>query len=159
MQLVENFRKPNIAVILPLSGDFQAAGKAVRDGIVTSSFVESKRLRGTLNFYDSEAQPMSSILKTITQTNATHVIGPLLKENCRVFTQISNELPMPILLLNYLSGDIEKSKHQYSLGLSIEHEVDSLLEEINQQDLNNILIVSNALLGQSGQIIYLRTNG
>ena len=144
LQLVENFRKPNIAVILPLSGDFQAAGKAVRDGIVTSSFGESKRLRGTLHFYDSEAQSMSSILKTITQTNATHVIGPLLKENCRVFTQISNELPMPILLLNYLSGDIEKSKHQYSLGLSIEHEVDSLLEEINQQDLNNILIVSNA---------------
>ncbi len=144
LRLVENSRKPNIAIILPLSGDFQAAGKAVRDGIVTSSFGESKRLRGALHFYDSEAQSMSSILKTITQTNATHVIGPLLKENCRAFTQISKELSIPILLLNYLSGDIEKSKHQYSLGLSIGHEVDSLLEEINQQDLNNILIVSNA---------------
>ena len=144
LQLVENFRKPNIAVILPLSGDFQAAGKAVRDGIITSSFGESKRLRGALNFYDSEAQSMSSILKTITQGDATHVIGPLLKENCRVFTQISNELSKPILLLNYLSEDIEKSKYQYSLGLSIEHEIDSLLEEINHQALNNILIVSNA---------------
>tara|TARA_B100000945_G_scaffold198359_1_gene159466 strand:+ start:2412 stop:4058 length:1647 start_codon:yes stop_codon:yes gene_type:complete len=144
LRLVENFSKPNIAVILPLSGDFQAAGKAVRNGIVTSSFGESKRLRGTLNFYDSEAQSMSSILKLITQGNTTHVIGPLLKENCRVFTQISKELSKPILLLNYLSEDIEKSKHQYSLGLSIEHEVDSLLEEITQQALNNILIVSNA---------------
>ena len=123
MQLVENFRKPNIAVILPLSGDFQAAGKAVRDGIITSSFGESKRLRGALNFYDSEKQSMPSILKTIMQGDATHVIGPLLKENCRVFTQISNELSKPTLLLNYLSEDIEKSKYQYSLGLSIEHEL------------------------------------
>ena len=46
LQLVENFRKPNIAVILPLSGDFQAAGKAVRDGIITSSFGESKGSEG-----------------------------------------------------------------------------------------------------------------
>ena len=46
--------------------------------------------------------------------------------------------------MNYLSEDIEKSGNQYSLGLSIGHEIDSLLEEINHQTFNNILIVSNA---------------
>jgi len=143
LRLVEDFSGPNIAVILPLSGDFQAAGKAVRDGIVTSSFYEAEGLRGTLNFYDSEAQSMASILEMIGKSNASHILGPLLKENCDVFAQISKETSSRILLLNYISENIEKSKHQYSLGLSIGHEVDSLMKEINQKAFDNILIVSN----------------
>ena len=143
LRLVEDFRGPNIAVILPLSGDFQAAGKAVRDGIVRSSFYEAKGLRGTLNFYDSEAQSMASILEMIGKSNASHILGPLLKENCNVFAQISKETSSPILLLNYIAENIEKSKHQYSLGLSIGHEIDSLMKEINQKAFDNILIVSN----------------
>ncbi len=143
LQLVEDFSSPNIAVILPLSGDFQEAGKSVRDGIVTSSFYEAQGLRGTLNFYDSEAQSMVSILEKISKSNTTHILGPLLKENCHIFARISKEISSPILLLNYVSENIQKSKHQYSLGLSIGHEVDALMKEINQEAFNNILIVSN----------------
>ena len=142
-RLIENFRKPNIAVILPLSGEFQSAGEAVRDGLVQSTFNEVRRLRGNLTFFDSEAQSMTSIIQMIDESDATHIIGPLLKQHCRAFVKASEGVDIPKLLLNYVPKDEKRSNQHYSIGLSIKHEIDSLLTEINKMPVETILVVYN----------------
>ncbi len=140
---LENFQPPSIAVILPLSGDLKSAGIAARDGIIANHLSEQNSYRGELNFYDSESTNMESILEQIKESHATLIIGPLLKHNSEIFTVLSQEEIIPTLLLNYLEDPSIKSRNQYSIGLSIEDEIDELVSHLKSKAYDHILVVSN----------------
>ena len=140
---LEKFQPQTIAVILPLSGDLKSVGAAARDGIIANYLSEPESLRGELQFYDSESKNMLSIIEEIKNSDATTILGPLLKHHSESFAKHSREESIPTLLLNYLEEPSSKSQNQYSLGLSIEDEIDELVAHLKSESYDNILIVSN----------------
>ncbi len=68
----------NIAVILPLSGKQQSAGRAIQQGIL-ASFANDKAK--SLHFIDSNTVNWYGLTNDLATLNVDYVIGPLLKSN------------------------------------------------------------------------------
>lgn len=66
-----------LVALLPLSGDFAAQGVAVRDGILMSAAKNDLSVR----FIDTHTTSLQEQQTVIAETNASHVVGPLLKSN------------------------------------------------------------------------------
>jgi len=140
---LEKFQPQKIAAILPLSGDLKSAGVAARDGIIANYLSETESLRGELQFYDSESTNMLTIIEEIKNSGAATILGPLLKHHSENFAKHSREESIPTLLLNYLEDPSSKSDNQYSIGLSIEDEIDELVTHLKREAYDDVLIVSN----------------
>ncbi|KLV06209.1 penicillin-binding protein [Photobacterium aquae] len=90
----------NVALLLPLTGRFESSGKAVRDGFINAMLDDSGRDANTeLTVYDTEAEPMASILAKMEQDGVELVIGPLRKEKITEF-QRANSSKITQLALN-----------------------------------------------------------
>lgn len=90
----------NVALLLPLSGQYENAGKAVRDGFINAMLDDTGRDAETeLTIYDTEAEPLASIVSKLEQTGIELVIGPLRKDKITDFQRL-NQSQMTMLALN-----------------------------------------------------------
>ena len=86
----------NVAVLLPLSGRQQLAGKAAQEGILAAY---NNNNSVTLHFIDTNQLDYDSLANKFDELQVDHVIGPLLKQNVERYLEQS-ELALPVLLLN-----------------------------------------------------------
>ncbi|WP_299019147.1 penicillin-binding protein activator [uncultured Photobacterium sp.] len=90
----------NVALLLPLSGRYEKSGKAVRDGFINAMLDDTGRDADTeLAIYDTEAEPLSSLISKLKQDGIELVIGPLRKNKIAEF-QRSNNDSIAMLALN-----------------------------------------------------------
>ncbi|UTV28071.1 penicillin-binding protein activator [Photobacterium atrarenae] len=90
----------NVALLLPLSGRYENAGKAVRDGFINAMLDDTGRDGDTeLTIYDTEAEPLATIVSKLEQTGIELVIGPLRKDKITDFQRL-NQSQMTMLALN-----------------------------------------------------------
>ncbi|MCW8330475.1 penicillin-binding protein activator [Photobacterium sp. SDRW27] len=90
----------NVALLLPLSGRYENSGKAVRDGFINAMLDDTGRDAETeLTIYDTEAEPISTIINKLEQDGVELVIGPLRKEKITEF-QHGNSTHITLLALN-----------------------------------------------------------
>lgn len=66
-----------VAVLLPLSGQYAPQGLAIRDGLIAAAGEQAV----TLTFYDTAALTFQQQQTKVLSAGVHHVIGPLLKEN------------------------------------------------------------------------------
>lgn len=106
----------SIAVILPGSGRFADAGKAVKAGIMAAfDNLDSKAYKPNLHFYDSElATPAESYRQAIAG-GAELVIGPLDKEDIQRLAD-SVTLTIPVLALNHIQNLEQDNLYQFALN-------------------------------------------
>ncbi|MFE8730295.1 penicillin-binding protein activator, partial [Aeromonas hydrophila] len=91
-----------IAVLLPLSGNLEPQGAAIRNGMLMS--YKENQGQFTLNFYDTQSKPTIDLYKQAIQEGADMIIGPLLKD--RVEELLKTNPTVPILALNELDKPI-----------------------------------------------------
>jgi hypothetical protein len=99
-RLGEQYPAPlQVAILLPEAGGLSAAGRAIRDGII-SAYLERPG-ESTLHFYATRRDQASAIqaYHQAQQDGATQVIGPLRAESTRALAGL-DEHPVPLLLLN-----------------------------------------------------------
>ena len=152
---LEHYRPPNIAVMLPLSGNLATAGEAVRDGIV-AAFLEEQASDSTsistdadstqVHFYDTANRPISQVWEAVLAGNHDVAVGPLLKNNVQSFAKVSGYSVMPRLSLNYLQEgskkeDNETSNGLYQLGIAIEDEARSLVTHMLLAGYERIMMI------------------
>lgn len=90
----------NVALLLPLSGHYEDAGKSVRDGFLNAMLDDTGRDADTeLTIYDTEAEPLAAIIGKLEQTGIELVIGPLRKDKITDFQRL-NQSQMTMLALN-----------------------------------------------------------
>ncbi|MBD8513084.1 penicillin-binding protein activator [Photobacterium sp. 2_MG-2023] len=83
---LEMIELEKVALLLPLSGKFESQGKAVRDGFLNAMLEDTERNPNTeLSIYDTESEPMFSIVNKLQQDGIQLVIGPLQKEKITEF--------------------------------------------------------------------------
>ncbi|MFQ2270027.1 penicillin-binding protein activator [Aeromonas enteropelogenes] len=102
-----------IAVLLPLSGNLEPQGAAIRNGMLMS--YKEKQGQFTLNFYDTQLKSTAELYKQAIQEGADMIIGPLLKD--RVGELLKANPTVPVLALNELDQPIvNDSTYYFSLS-------------------------------------------
>jgi len=145
--IVENLRQQttvlsseyvNIAIIIPLSGKQERAGKAAQEGILAAYDNNSGK---TLHFIDSTTLDMATLNSKFTELNIDYVIGPLLKENVHGYLA-QTELTIPTLLLNLPNG-ITLLPHQVALSMRPEDEAIQAATTLSRQNYQYPIILSH----------------
>lgn len=123
-----------IAVLLPLSGRFAGAGKAVQQGMLTAAADGFDQLHELL-FYDtgSDAENIAGAWFSAQEANVDLMIGPMDKVSIE---QIATFAPpsFPVLLLNSSKQDF------YQFTLSPEGEAAEVAHKMWQDGLRRVLI-------------------
>ncbi|MFT6507459.1 MAG: outer membrane PBP1 activator LpoA protein [Colwellia sp.] len=128
----------NIAVIIPLSGKQERAGKVVQQGILAAYNIESGK---TLHFIDSTTLDMSTLNAKLLELNIDYVIGPLLKQNVSSYLA-QTEITMPTLLLN-LPASVDLLPHQVALSMRPEEEAIQAATTLSRQQYQHPIILSH----------------
>ncbi len=109
-------RPSQVALLLPLSGRFSAAGNAVLDGVMAAYYRHAERNATTLRVYDTGANPREVLdhYNQAVSDGAEFVIGPLDKEAVGLLATMP-ELPVPVLALNHAAAPMSPLMVEFGL--------------------------------------------
>ncbi len=113
----------HVAVLLPLSGRYAAAGQQVRDGILAAFYAEPTAARPRLRIYDTGSRSVAAALEEAARAGAGFVIGPLAREEVAAAVAWTGRRP-PLLALNFMPPDegATPAERIYQFALSPEDE-------------------------------------
>lgn len=116
-----------IALLLPLSGSYAAAGNAIKNGFLGAYYAAVSGLENTqqIRVYDiNEFGGAGQAYNQAVIDGAEFVVGPLIR---RSVGDLATEmmLPIPVLALNYVAGDLPAPPGFYQFALSPEDEARS----------------------------------
>ena len=98
------YPKPEqVAVLLPTSGAFRQAARAIREGILYAW--HRSAARPVLRFYDTGQKQPAALLEQVVADGAEFVIGPLRKERLQALRNAATRPPISILALNRVQDD------------------------------------------------------
>ena len=146
---LQDYTPPNVAVLLPLSGPFAAAGKSVRDGMMAAYLATHRNDNNALRFFDTAAQSLGQLWEQVQTSNADVVVGPLLKNNVERYADLTAFAGQSRLTLNYLSETEPVTPNDngtplYQLGIAIEDEASSLARAVVEQGYERVAVVYGA---------------
>lgn len=135
-----------IALLLPLSGRAERAGRAVQNGFMGAYFssLESLDEAQSIRVYDVSAEGgASAAYGNAVADGAEFVIGPLLKDSV---IELANDIlvPVPVLTLNYLPDEILAPPGLYQFALAPEDEARSAaFRAISDGHVRSVALVPN----------------
>lgn len=144
---LSNYQLPSIGFLLPLTGAYASAGKAVRDGLIAAYLGEESISKPDIQFYDTGAKSSAELYEVALTDGATVLVGPLLRDEVAVFANATALTQTPRLLLNYLSPpgtalpDPTSTEPLFQLGIAIEDEAATLASHILLAGYERTLIV------------------
>ena len=113
-----------IALLLPLSGRYANAAKAIRDGLFASYYAKKDKEEIMIRIYDTEGKPekIEQIYEQAVTNGAQFIIGPLNKVSINKLTE-QDALSVPTLALNYIDSENSSLPQElFQFGLSPEEE-------------------------------------
>ncbi|PAV26050.1 LppC family lipoprotein [Tamilnaduibacter salinus] len=124
-------RPESIALALPQSGRLSEAGQAVRDGFLARFYTtpDEEKASVTIRIYDSADREFDALYQEMVQNDADLIVGPLSKPAVTTLAQQEN-LPVPVLALNYSESKTKGPANLYQFGLSAEDEAQQLAERL-----------------------------
>lgn len=121
-QLVEE-QPRQVALLLPLNGDYERAGKAVRDGFLAAYYDAKNRGSRTpqIRIFDTNQDEFNAVYDLAIQDGAELIIGPLRPENLDDL-HLRPDLPVPTLALNYAANPFGLPAQLYQFSFEVEDE-------------------------------------
>jgi len=125
-ELILDYPK-QIALLLPLSGNNSSAGNAIKNGFFGAYFAAASGLDSQQRIRVYDVNTTGGAKSAYTQAvadGAEFVVGPLLRRNV---SELAGEalLPVPVLTLNYLTGNVPPPPGFYQFALAPEDEANS----------------------------------
>lgn len=112
----------NIALLLPLEGNFANAAKAIRDGILSAYYQQTEKNKPVILIYDTSGDtPIADIYNKAISDGATVVVGPLDKKKI-IDLASTTEISVPTLALNHVEDENFYVENLFQFGLSPEDE-------------------------------------
>lgn len=106
----------SIAVLLPESGPFAQAAKAIRAGFMAAHDRQaSNGTKPTIRFYDTEQSTATALYNQVVADGAESIIGPLGKEHIQNLAD-SVTFDIPVLALNHIPELQKHNLYQFSLS-------------------------------------------
>ena len=137
-----------IAVLLPTSGPYAPAGKAIKEGLQAAYQLAASAApqQASLKFYDSAQDDITSLYQQAVSEGASQVIGPLVKEQIQALSS-NTDLTVPVLALNQVDNLTQNNLYQF--GLSPLDEAEALAAKAHHDGKQSALIlVPNTSQGQ-----------
>jgi outer membrane PBP1 activator LpoA protein len=134
----------HIGVLLPLTGPLANAGVAIRDGLLTAWYQaqQNGQVVPKLSFFDTASTENAvNLYKQAITSGAQAIIGPLAKSKVLQISQ-AEELPIPVLALNYADTQSQKRINFYQFGLAPEDEAIQIAHDIWQEGVRNVLVLA-----------------
>ena len=137
----------SIAIMLPETGPYAQAARAVREGFMAAYHHRGNNLfTPQIRFYDTQSSDPVMLYRQAQADGAELVIGPLNKKNIAILAE-TTELTIPVLALNHIPG-LEKD-NLYQFGLSPIDDV----EQVSNKALldghrNALLLIPETTLGE-----------
>ncbi len=124
------FALGQIALLLPLQGEFSKPAQAVQNGFLSAYYTSpSNQTRPRIRIYDTAADPdaIETIYQQAIDDGADLVVGPL---NKRVLEALARAitLPVPTLALNQINQDDFYADNLFQFGLPPEDEARQVAE-------------------------------
>lgn len=146
LQTVETLaaQSRHVALLLPLSGPLGRAGRAVRDGFVAAYYHSRRHDTSqpvTITLLDATREPIPLLVERALVGGADIIVGPLAKSRVEELNAI-NPL-VPVLTLNYLDDHIEAAPAVSQLGLAIEDEATSLVNQLLIDNVERLVVFHN----------------
>jgi hypothetical protein len=118
-----------IALLLPLTGRFSNAAKAIRDGLFASYYTKKNKEKIMIRVYDTEGKPekIEDIYEQAVSDGAQFIIGPLNKASINILAE-QDDMSVPTLALNYINSESSIPQELYQFGLSPEEEARQVAE-------------------------------
>jgi len=152
---LNDYQIPSIGFLLPLSGSYASAGRAVRDGLITAYLAEQNPNKPPIKFFDSSAEPVGVLFERALSNGVDVIVGPLVKSKAEKFAETTQFSTVPRLLLNYLSNNHPSAANPtealtqppaaannlFQFGIAIEDEAESLANFVYLQGLDRLLVV------------------
>lgn len=137
----------HIAVLLPTTGPYASAGKAIKEGLQAAyRLAASVQQQLPLKFYDTAEDDIISLYNQALAAGAQQVIGPLVKEQIQSLAQNAT-ISIPVLALNHVENASQTQLYQF--GLSPIDEAEALAIKARQDGRKSALIlVPNTTQGQ-----------
>lgn len=137
----------HIAVLLPTTGPYASAGKAIKEGLQAAyRLAASAQQQLPLKFYDTAEDDIISLYNQALAAGAQQVIGPLVKEQIQSLAQNAT-ISIPVLALNHVENASQTQLYQF--GLSPIDEAEALAIKARQDGRQSALIlVPNTTQGQ-----------
>ena len=128
-KLESQYQRPNhLAILLPKSGPYANAAKALRDGFMAAYYQQPPESRPQLVFYDSsDSADTWPLYRQAVDSGADMVIGPLNKEGVAQLAR-AGELEVPVLALNQVPPETTPPVRLYQFGLAPEDEARQIAE-------------------------------
>lgn len=137
------------AIILPQSGPYASAAKAIRDGLLSAYYAQDSAEKPHLLFFDSQANHPANIVQQAIAQGANVIIGPLDKKNLEKLIEAGNEFEVPILALNQLPDTTQTPNNLYEFSLRPEDEVEQAADSAwFDGHQRAIVLVPNSPFGQ-----------
>ncbi|TRW50419.1 hypothetical protein FM042_06225 [Aliidiomarina halalkaliphila] len=128
----------NIAVLLPLSGQFAAQGHAVRNGVLAAYGGE---LRANLHFFDTATASMDDIYASLQEHNIELVIGPLDRDALEHFANYPAGQWHQLWLNQAENVSEEAQQRSAFFALDLASEVDAALSFLASKGHRNVLLL------------------
>jgi outer membrane PBP1 activator LpoA protein len=161
VQRLENYRAPQISVMLPLSGRLTPVGNAIRNGFVTGyledlSPVEPKPTSAAeITFFDSNQYDDLALVTLSEELRSDVIIGPLVKDRAlgvlnvlsdyRSNKTVASRVPSVVLLNRVRSVETSAATglNVYQFAAAIEDEALTLAENLKSLGHTRLMVVSN----------------
>jgi outer membrane PBP1 activator LpoA protein len=131
-----------VAVLLPLTGRYSAAGTAIREGLLAAYYqARTQGPASRLKFYDTaQSQDITKLYDQAINEGGSVVLGPLRKDEVNRLLERGN-FPVPTVALNH-SDETANEKNFFQYSLLPEDEVAQVAQRIWQDGYNSVAVIS-----------------
>ena len=134
----------NIALLLPMTGSYERAAQAVRDGFLASFYAaDTPEIKPAIRIYDTggDVNNILALYQQAKDDGANVIIGPLRKEAVEMLAHGTNH-SVPTLALNQIENSDFYSNNFYQFPLSPEAEAQQIAQKAWQEGLSHAAIIS-----------------
>ena len=126
-----------LALLVPVTGDFGAAGEAVRDGLL-AAYLHAGGDSQRIQIYDTNAMSIRAAYELARGDGADVIVGPLQKEAVAAFAALSPTLPA--IALNHLDPGVQGSRTMIQFSLAIEDQASAIAAALSAEDVERIVL-------------------
>lgn len=126
-----------LALLLPVTGDFGPAGEAVRDGLL-AAYLHAGGNSQRIRVYDTNSMSVRAAYDLARQQGAEVIIGPLRKEAVAALAELSPTLP--VIALNHLDPGTPAADSMVQFSLAIEDQASAIADALSARDIERIVL-------------------